>query len=416
MKTQTSTKTGSSWTRRSFLKHASLSAAAFSLSPLVLRGAPGANDRINIGMIGTGDRAQALLSEIVKLTKSQNVQVTALCDVWRKNRETTAGKIKTAFGAEPRAFSRFQELLALPEVDAVTIATPDFGHTPIMLEALAAGKDVYVEKPMSLDLDLANQALALARSRQSIVQVGTQRRSDGKHIAAAHAVASGVLGKLNRISVAVHFNHARWARSFEDCKEADVDWPAFLLGKARMPFDAKLLRRWQLYRFCTNGIPGLWLPHYADLVCLLTGAKYPTRAVSLGGNYVWKDGREHPDTFHTVLEYPEGFLFDFAMDLGNASGSHFTLHGTEGTLDIENWTITAEGGAKDKKAEPKQISALPATGHMQNWLECIRSRKLPAADIQIGQQQTVAVVMSALAFETGRRQQFDPVKPSIVSA
>lgn len=402
-------------TRRSFLKHTSLGAAVLSLGPLALRGAPGANDRINLGMIGTGDRAQALLAEILRASKSQNVQVTAVCDVWKKNREATAAKITKATRSQPRTCSRFQELLALPDLDAVVIATPDFGHTPIMLEALAAGKDVYVEKPMSLNLDLANQALALARAKQRIVQVGTQRRSDARHLAAAQEVASGVLGKLNRISVAVHFNHARWARPYADCLEADVDWPAFLMGLGTMPFDAKLLRRWQLYRFCTNGIPGLWLPHFADLVCFLTGTKYPSRAVSLGGNYVWQDGREHPDTFHTVLEYPEGFLFDFAMDLGNAAGSHFRLHGTAATLDMDNWTITPEGGTRDKPAEPRKLTGVPATPHMENWLECLRSRKLPAADIQFGQQQTVAVVMSALAQEIGRRQQFDPVRQAIVS-
>jgi predicted dehydrogenase len=416
MKKQFSTKAGSVCTRRRFLKHTSLGAAALSLGPLVLRGAGGANERISIGMIGTGDRAQALLSEILKLAKGQNVQVTAVCDVWKKNRDATAAKIKKLSGSEPRTFSKLQELLALSDLDAVTIATPDFGHTPIMLEALAAGKDVYVEKPMSLELDIANQALALARAKSRIVQVGTQRRSDGRHIAAAKEVASGVLGKLNRISVAVHFNHARWARAYDDCKEADVDWQSFQLGKGPIPFDAKVLRRWQLYRFCTNGIPGLWLPHYADLICLFSGAKYPSRAVSLGENFVWRDGREHADTFQTILEYPEGFLFDFTMDLGNAAGSRFLLHGTKATMDIDNWTITPEGGTRASKPEPRMITGVPATTHMQNWLECLRSRKLPAADIQIGQQQTVAVVMSALASETGRRQEFDPNNQKIVSA
>jgi len=415
MKKQTPAPSGATSTRRNFLKRTSLGVASLTLSPLVLRGAVGANDRIRIGMIGTGDRAQALLSELVTSAEDHNVQVTAICDVWKKNREATTAKIKKSFGVEPRAFSKFQELLALSDVDAVTIATPDFGHTPIMLEALTVGKDVYVEKPMSLDLDLANQALALARAKQRIVQVGTQRRSDGHHIAAAQAIAAGALGKLSRISVAVHFNHARWARAYEDCKEADVDWPAFLMGKSARPFDAKLLRRWQLYRFCTNGIPGLWLPHYADLICLFTGTKYPFHAVSLGGNFIWKDGREHADTFQTILEYPEGFLFDFTMDLGNATGSRFLLHGTEATLDVDNWTITPEGGTKDKKPEPRQITAVPATGHMENWLACLRSRRLPAADIQIGQQQTVAEVMSALAAETGRRQVFDPNSQRIVS-
>lgn len=393
--------------RRRFLKCASAGAAALSLSPLDLRGVPGANDRIRIGMIGTGDRAQTLLAEIIKVAKAENAQVTAICDVWKKNREVTAAKIEKAFGAAPQAFSKFEELLALKDVDAVTIATPDFGHAPILLAALEAGKDVYVEKPMSLDLDTANKALDLTRAKKAVVQVGTQRRSEGKCIAATKEIASGVLGKVSRVSVGMHFNHARWARPYDDCMEADVDWPAFLLGKGPRPFDAKLLRRWQLYRFCTNGIAGLWLPHYADLVCLLTGAKYPTCGVSLGGNFVWQDGREHSDTFHTVLEYPEGFLFDFAMSLGNTGGTHCTVHGTAATLDVEAATITPEGGTKDKPVEVKKIGTVPATAHMENWLQCIRSRELPAADIQFGQQHTVAVVMSALAFETGLRHRYD---------
>jgi predicted dehydrogenase len=366
-------------------------------------------------MIGTGDRAQALLADTTKAAKVENVQVVAVCDVWKRNRESTAAKIEKAFGTAPKTFSKFQDLLALKDVDAVTIATPDFSHAPILLAALEAGKDVYVEKPMSIDLDAANKALDLARAKKAVVQVGTQRRSDGKHVAAAKEIASGVLGTISRFSVGMHFNQARWARAYADCLEADVDWLAFQMGKGSQPFDAKLLRRWQLYRFCTNGIAGLWLPHYADLVCMLMKAKCPTRGVALGGNYVWKDGREHSDTFHTILEYPEGFLFDFAMSLGNTAGTHFTIHGTQATLDMEAWTITPEGGTKAKPAEARKIGVEPVIGHMQNWLQCLRSRQLPVCDIEFGQQQTVAVVMSALAFETGQRQRYDATKRTIVA-
>lgn len=401
--------------RRRFLQRAGAGAVALGVTPLTLRGAPGANDRIRIGMIGTGDRAQALLAEIQKVATPQNAQVTAICDVWKKNREATATKIAKAFGQAPQAFTRFEELLALKDVDAVTIATPDFGHAPILLAALAAGKDVYVEKPMSLDLDAANQALALTRAKQAVVQVGTQRRSEGKCLAAAQAIAAGALGRISRVSVGMHFNHARWARPYADCLAADVDWPAFLLGKDGPAFDAKLLRRWQLYRHCTNGIAGLWLPHYADLVCLLTGAKYPARAVTLGGNFIWRDGREHADTFHTVFEYPESFLFDFAMSLGNTGGTHCTVHGTDATLDVEAGTITREGGTPAKPAEVKPVGSVASVSHMENWLQCIRSRARPVADIQFGQQHTVAVVMSALAEQTGRRQLFDPELQKMIS-
>jgi predicted dehydrogenase len=378
-----------------------------------LRGAPGANERIRLGMIGTGDRAQALLAEITKVAKRENVQVAAICDVWTKNREATAAKIEKAFGAAPRTFTKFEELLALKDVDAVTIATPDFSHAPILLAALEAGKDVYVEKPMSLDLDAANKALDLARAKRAVVQVGTQRRSEGKCIGAAKEIASGALGKISRVSVGMHFNHARWARAYDNCQETDVDWPAFLLGKGPRPFDAKLLRRWQLYRFCTNGIAGLWLPHYADLVGMLTGAKYPSRGVSLGGNFVWQDGREHSDTFHTVLEYPEGFLFDFAMSLGNTGGTHCTVHGTKATLDVEEGTITPEGGTKEKPVEVKKVGSVSVVSHMANWLQCLRSRERPVADIQFGQQHTVAVVLSGLAFETGLRHRYDATSRTV---
>jgi hypothetical protein len=107
------------------------------------------------------------------------------------------------------------------------------------------------------------------------------------------------------------------------------------------------------------------------------------------------------------MEYPEGFLFDFAMSLGNAGGTHFTIHGTDATLDMDKWTITPEGGTKDKPAEPRKIGTEPVAAHMTNWLQCIRSRQLPVCDIQIGQQQTVTVVMSALASETGLRHRYD---------
>jgi len=197
----------------------------------------------------------------------------------------------------------------LPDLDAVVIATPDYSHGPILVAALKAGKDVYIEKPMTIDLPSANAALDLARAQNRVVQAGTQRRSEGRFLGAAKLVANRTLGTLSRVTAAVNFNQARWARSTVDCREAEVDWEAFQEHlPRRVPFDAKLLRQWQLYRATSNGLPGLWMTHYADAVHLVTGAKHPSRAVALGGTYIWKDGREHTDTFHAVVEYPEGFL------------------------------------------------------------------------------------------------------------
>ncbi|MBP7937798.1 MAG: Gfo/Idh/MocA family oxidoreductase [Phycisphaerae bacterium] len=376
----------------------------------------GPNDRISIGCIGVGDRGfGALMQEIKGEAAKHNVEITAVCDVWKPNLERAAAKAKEWFGKEPRQFTRFGELLALKEVDAVTIATPDFAHTPIMIEALTAGKDVYVEKPMSIELAGANQALDLARKNERVVQVGTQRRSDGRFKAAAKEWASGGLGMLNRISAAMYVNQPRWARAFDDCKPADVDWDAYLLNQPKRPFDARLLRRWQMYRLGTNGLAGLWMVHYSDSVNMITGSTYPACAVAHGGRYVWEDGREHDDTFHAILEYPlgKGFLMDWAMGLGNSTGVHFTLHGAEGTMDLEAWTVSSAGGKAGRKAETRKMKAEAGESHMGNWLECLRTRKRPNADIEYGHQHSVATILAALARETGRRQVYDPIKREI---
>jgi predicted dehydrogenase len=384
---------------------------AMGTAPRVTRGAAGAADRISIGMIGLGVRGTDHRDELIRLATSQNVQITAVCDVWRKAAAAAAEKVKQKLGHEPRLFTRFGDLLADRDVDAVVIATPDFSHGRILNAALLAGKDVYVEKPMTIDLASAREALDLARSGSRVVQVGTQRRSDGHFQAAARYVATGGLGKISRVSASVAFNEPRWRRPVDDLLEADVDWSAFLLDLENRPFDPRLLRRWQLYRATSNGLPGLWMTHFADAVHMLTGAAYPSTAVALGGIYVWKDGREHTDTFHAVLEYPEGFLFDWGMGLGNAAGNHFTLHGTEATLEPDRGIVRTErrGGV------PRTLSAEPSVSHMENWLECLRSRRRPNADIEFGYHHVVATVMAAEALGTGRRLSYDPKRREIVS-
>ena len=337
-------------------------------------------DRIGLGLIGVGGRGTDHLNELTRLASSQNVQVTAVCDVWRKAGKAAAGHLQK-LGHEPRQYTRFGDLLEQDDVDAVVIATPDFSHGTILNAALKAGKDVYVEKPMTIDLASARSALDLARANSRVVQAGTQRRSDGHFLAAAKHIAAGELGKISRVSAAVGFNEPRWMRGIDDVAEADVDWPAFLLHLPSRPFDAKLLRRWQLYRETSNGLPGLWMTHFADAVHMLTGSEYPRSSVALGGNYVWKDGREHTDTFHALLDYPEGFLFDWGMGLGNSTGGHFTVHGTRATLDADQWTILPKGQARSHRASsPSRAFRTWRTG----WSACAReSGPMPTSSLAI---------------------------------
>jgi len=147
--------------------------------------------------------------------------------------------------------------------------------------------------------------------------------------------------------------------------------------------------------------------HHIDAVHMLTGSTCPTSAVAHGGTYVWKEDREHCDTFHALLDYPEEYLVSWAMGLGNAAGQHFTVHGTDGTLDVDRWTISGEGGKSADAPTPK-IEPKPSQDHMVNWLECIRSRKRPNTDIQYGHQHAVAAILAAKAQETGMRHSYDP--------
>lgn len=391
-------------TRRRFLQTTSFALAA---APAALRGGQSPNSTIGVGFIGCGDRGGFLMQELFGIAEKRNVRVTALCDVWRVNLDRSAERVAARQGSRPAVTTRFRELLARENVDAVVIATPDFSHGQILEAALDANKDVYIEKPMTTDLPSATRALIKARERKRVVQVGTQRRSDGHFRAAAEVVRGGALGGISRVTAEVNFNQARWLRSLDNCKAEDVDWDAFLMRLEKRPFDPALLRRWQLFRETSNGMPGLWMTHYADAVHMLTGARHPVSAVALGGIYVWNDGREHADTFHALLEYPEKFLFSWAMGLGNGAGTRFTLHGTRATLDAERWTVTPEPGPGGKAPEPSPIRPKGGVGHMQNWVDCLRSREDPNAPIETGHQHVVATAMAAMALQTGRRQVYD---------
>ncbi len=427
--------------RRSFLARAGAGAVMAGAGALASRRALGANERISIGVVGCGGRGSALMSQVASLAKKHNVEITAVCDVWRPNLRNATARLKKAFGKEPRQFTRFPELVALADLDAVIIATPDYAHTPVMIAALEANKDVYVEKPMSLEIPLANKALDLARANKRVVQVGTQRRSEGRWHAAHKELATGILGNITLIDSANHFSpHARWARGYANCKKEDVDWGAFLFNRPMRPFDPKLLRRWHHFKEFTNGLSGLWMAHLVDALHMIMGATYPRTAVGHGGIYQWRDGREHSDLFRALLDYPtgplspNGFMYTWSMCLNNGAGSHYTIHGTNGTVDmygtlvrkqkiydangkavtknvaLDSQTLTPMGGVRGSKVQVTRLPGGKNVNHMENWLECLRSRKRPNADIQYGHQHAVATIMAAAALHQGRRMVYDPEK------
>lgn len=375
----------------------------------------GANDRINIGMIGTGGRGMDHVRELVRL-KDLNLAITSVCDVYRPSRERGASSARQGFGIAPHTTTDYRELLARNDVDAVIIATPDFGHPIILKAAVEARKDAYVEKPFATTIAEGKAAFLAAQASRQVVAAGTQRRSDGYYMAAQPRVRGGELGKVTRVEIAMNVQAPRWKRPPETIDPADVDWKMFQLGKIERSFDARLLREWQLFDGeTTNGIPGLWMSHFIDLVPWFLGDAYPLGAVSSGGVYLWKDGRKTADVFYTLLDYPSEFLVAFSMSLTNSAGIRNIWYGTRGLLDCERWILSGDGSEmKDKIAAESKIQPVAANSHLHNFLECVRSRQKPRADAQAGFSHAVADIMSATALATGRRVRFDAARLELI--
>lgn len=397
--------------RRDFLSMASAGAAGATLLGIGSHGghALAANDRISIGVIGAGGRGEYLLGEVKNVAERHNVEITTICDVWRLNRERMAARVKSWTGQEPKTFSRHADVLALKDVDAVIIATPDFQHSRILADAARAGKDAYCEKPMASNMRDARDALHAVLDNKRVVQIGTQRRSEGKFQAGAELIQSGVLGTISEVVTGWNDCNPRWARPYHDVKQEDVDWEAYLLDLPKRPFDAKRFRCWHLYREFTVGTPGLLGSHVIDIAHWYMDDCFPKSCVAHGGVYVWKDGREHADTMECLWEYPKGFLLRYQTRLGNNYPMpEAAFYGTRGTFDTSSWKAIGEGGGDDKLKEEVMVKARESVGHVENWLECLRSRKTPNADIRSGYAHSVASIMAFVAWESGRRQIYDP--------
>lgn len=380
----------------------------FTSPALLAQTAP--SDRIRIGLIGAGGRGRYLMGELAKSQES-NFAITAVCDVHRPTLQAAAAAIGKQYGAPPKTSTRYQDILANKDIDAVILAAPDHTHARMLKEAVEAGKDVYCEKPMGTNLAEARAAfLAVKRSRQ-VVQIGTQRRSEGPYVEAARLFREGIIGKVTRVDLQVHFQEPRWRRDYHMVQPADIDWEAFDFGRDLGPFDARKWREWQLFSPLSNGIPGLWMSHLIDLAHWFLDDPYPRSVVASGGVFLWKDGRQTSDVFHALLDYPKDFLVSFAMSLTNSAGNRNLWFGEKGIFDGDRLVFLPEGSRNPNRlAEPRKIERSRLNSHTDNWLQCIRSRETPRADIQAGFSHAVAGTMAAAALETGRRITFDPGK------
>ncbi|HEX7085836.1 MAG TPA: Gfo/Idh/MocA family oxidoreductase [Vicinamibacterales bacterium] len=411
--------------RRDFLATGVGLAAAALAVPARVRGA---NDRIGIGVVGCGVRGRYLLNEILNVA-ADRVDVVALCDVWTPARERLAEHLQSRVpGAKPKLMARHQDLLAVPGLDAVVIATPDHTHTTVLIDAVRAGKDAYVEKPLSARLEDAVAALDAVKATDRIVQVGTQRRSSPRFHAAYEYVRSGALGDICKIETAWNRNVASWARPYDMVREQDVDWEQYLGYLPKRPFDPMRYVRWQCFHDYTTGLVGLLGSHMIDVALWFMEDPFPTSAVALGGTLTWRDGREISDTAEYVFEFPKGWLLTFSSRLGSGPESDYQVfYGRKRFLDSRDWTSRPADHRRPPDAQDYVLPAPPARTdgsltagdaqpHVRNWIECIQSRRTPNAPIDVGFAHAVACCLGREAERTGRRMRYDAATRTIVEA
>lgn len=400
--------------RRQFLATGvGLATAAVGARPA--RGA--ANDRIGIGLVGCGSRGTYLLNQALAAAPGQ-IQLVGLCDVWSQARATLAASVKdTLPGQTPALMARHQDLLNTPGLDGVIIATPDHAHCAVLRDAVRAGKDAFVEKPLSVRLDDAASARDVVQASDRIVQVGTQRRSSAYFKAAEQYVRSGALGHISRVETAWNRNIASWNRSADMVRPEDVDWEQYQMDLPRRPFDPVRYRCWQWYYEYTTGLVGLLGSHMIDVAQWFLDDPFPASAVAIGGNFAWKDGREISDTAEYVFEFPKAWLLTFSSRLGSGPEEDFEVfYGKDRTLDSRNWISRTAAHRRPADAGDVTLAMPPDEGrsHVGNWLDCMRSRQAPNAPIQVGFAHAVACCLGREAERTGRRVRYDAGSRRIV--
>jgi len=410
-----------SYSRRDFLQAAAAGSAALAMSATSYSRVIGANERISIGIIGCGSRGVgAHMAGVNEHAKTQNIEITAVCDPWRVRQEVASATAKEWYGREARKFSSYRDLLALKDVDAVMIASCDHQHTTHLKAAAEAGKDAYCEKPLAMRLDSLIDACDAVKKANTVVQIGTQLRSLPSFTGCRELYKTGILGTVARIEQCRNGEKPYWYGYIKEVKAEDVDWKEFLMDRPMRAFDPVLYSGWYGYREFSDGpVPGFG-SHFIDLVHYITGAKFPTSCVCLGGTFTWKDEHKFtcPDHVQALWIYPEGFMVSYSTNFGNGSGNSFKIFGDQGVLDMVNWTepmLSAEGGGKrmGQIRGQKRVEDVAHPDHFLDWLQCLRTRGTPNASIDAGYQHAVAVIMAMQSFDTGKRTVYDVQKREI---
>jgi predicted dehydrogenase len=397
-----------SFTRRDFL--AASTAVASLLSVESARGFQ-ANDTLNVACLGTGGRSQRIL--MTRLAQIPNTRIAAVCDVWDTNLKAGA---KLADAKAILEDTDFRRLLDRSDIDAVVIGAPDHWHVPMTIAACEAGKDVYVEKPLTHDLSEGKAVISAQNKHGRIVQVGTQQRSMPHLLEAREVLQSGVLGKVHKIHLSWNRNTPRWQRTKYGIDPASVRWKQFLGNAPEQPFDEYRMRNWRWFWDFGGGIFTDLMVHWIDTAYWMLDMDNPATAMSIGDHFASKGLWETPDTVQTLLRYPDKQLQAYfeGTFVNHQNRASLTFLGTDANLycDRGRYEVRPERGSKVKPRQridgKRDILGLDfydevdgALYHLREWVDCVRTRKRPSCPAEDGVRSAAAAHLANLSYRQG---------------
>ncbi|MDA0835229.1 MAG: Gfo/Idh/MocA family oxidoreductase [Planctomycetota bacterium] len=402
--------------RRNFLQAAGATAAV-SWTAKSYANILGANDRLRIGFIGVGGMGSGHVAAINSLKEKNNLEPVAVADCWTTRAESAAKTLNA-----PNAYQDFRKVLDHKDIDYVTVATPEHQHSKMTVAALKSGKAVYCEKPMTHTIPQALEVIAAQKETGLPVQVGVQAMSDDSYSSAAKAIEEGVLGQVVQAQIEYvrrYGEQGPWrvpGLKDDEAQPKDLDWKAWLGDAPKTDWNPHHYHEWRNYRAYSGGICTDLFIHRITRIMKACKLLYPRRVVGMGGIWQWPDGRDLPDNFEMICEYPRGMTVYVLGTMSNRVGIDHVIRGYRGTM-----YFTGTGWvAKDK--DDKVLAEHTKTGgedihlHHTNLQNHIRNGEELNCPVDLGLAGVVAVNMANESWRTGQMMAWDRENKKMVPA
>jgi predicted dehydrogenase len=405
-------------TRRAFIKAGSIAAGAAVIGAHSRARAAGANGRLNLAVIGCGGMAGHHLEKLLAMQDDANIAVAAVCDVYGKRAREFALKVSQA-GGSARVFDDYRRVLDLDDIDSVLIATPEHSHAYVTLDALDAGKHVYCEKPLTHTIP---EALAVVRKVDETglkLQVGVQGMADDSYRSACEAIRAGKLGKVVQAQIDYVRNYGDagpWRTGVEDGapQPADLDWETWVKPAAPRPWNPHHYFEWRCYRDYSGGVATDLFVHRVTRLIAACGLAFPERVTGMGGIYTWPDGRDLPDSFELLAQYPavegasNGLTLHVLGTMANDHGNTHCIRGTKATLEFTRtgWEIK-DGESGEVTEKHRKTGGENVDPHHRNHHAAIREGADLNCPAVLGLYGVAVVRMANLSWFDGKTYAWD---------